>query len=1449
MAPDQLSARVAMPRPRQKTSNQKSSGESGSATTEQKTHVCCPVVGIGASAGGLVAFKKFFTHMPDDSGMAFVLVPHLDPSHQSLMVELLSRQTEMPVCEASDGQAIEANHVYIIPPAKYLAIENSKLQLSRLPQPSRIETAIDHFLGSLADDQAERAIGIILSGTSSHGSAGLQAIKANGGMVMAQQPETAEYDAMPQNAIDTGIVDYILPPEEMPATLIRYVQHAYVSGAWQPMEPAKTELEELDRVLGLLRARTRYDFRYYRKNMIMRRVQRRMGLHQIDQLKDYCDFLRESPDEAKLLFRDLLIGVTGFFREPEAYKVLEQRVIPQWIERKDSDTPIRIWIPGCASGEEAYSIAMLLIEQFSAAQKPLNLQIFATDIDETALEFARQGSYPVSIAADITPERLTRFFTQTGSHYRVTKQVREYVVFAAQNLISDAPFSKLDLISCRNLLIYLEPEVQRKVISLFHFALNEDGHLFLGSSETVGRHFDLFETVSKKWRIFRRIGPTRRDIVKFPITTGYERRGMLQSAVKPLTTHEVNFAELTKRHLLDDYAPASALINRKYEVLYFQGPTGDFLEPPSGEPTHDLIAMARQGLQTKLRAACHKAIRENQTIFDTSPRVKRNNRWYPCTITVKPIVEPKQAEGLLLVTFQQRETIEPALTDAEAMAPVEESSLVRQLEYELKATRDDLQSTIEDMESSNEELKASNEEIMSMNEELQSANEELETSKEELQSLNEELSTVNSQLQDKVEELDKAHNDMTNLLNSADIATLFLDTELCIRQFTPATGKLLGLISSDAGRPISTFATDFTGESLLQDAREVLEKLAPLENELTASNGRHYLRRTLPYRTSDNRIDGLVVTFIDITQRIKSEQQARRMATVLHDSNDAISVLGLDGHITAWNHGAEQLYGYSEAEALKMNISDLVPADKRTQMQKILQQTASGEQIKSLDTVRLSKNGRTLDVWITLTPLYDESGQPIAVATTERDISERVELDTLRVQTDRLLRMVDHLPAGAVYRENDHLMINRTAEKITGYSRDELATLDQWFHKLYGEREQELRRQYQIERAAGFPRQTGPIALTRKDGEQRFIEYAAYKFDDHEVWIMHDVSKRQESETALRDREQRLRAVMDNAAEAIIVIGTDGLITDFNNAAEKLFGYGAEETINHNVSMLMPSPYCDAHDGYLARYLKTGEPRIINQSRELPGRRKDGSTFPMELTVTEVDHLGAFVGIIRDLGEQKALQRQVADISTQEQERIGQEIHDGLGQQLTGLSMVATSIKRSLASKNLPEAEKLEELITQLQLAITEARALSRGLAPVPITPEGLTDALSLLARDVKSKTGIDCTFEAHDTVDIKDRTNAMQIYRIAQEAVNNAVKHAQASKISIYLDGIADMCELTVSDNGCGFETEKAMSDCLGIRIMRYRAGIIGCELEVKSTVGNGTVVRCRRAAISSTE
>lgn len=916
------------------------------ATDEIAREPAFPVVGIGASAGGLDALKKLFGAMPNDTGMAFVVVPHLDPKHKSLMVELLAKQTDMPVCEAEEGMAIQPNMLHVIPHNKFLAIRDRVLHLSKLPQPQGLQTAIDSFLRSLADDVKELAIGIVLSGTGSHGTLGIQAIKGHGGMAMVQEPGTADYDHMPQNAIATGVVDYILPPEEMPAALVQFASHVISNGMWCPAEVPSTELDQLTRVLALLRARTSYDFRCYRKNMLMRRVQRRMGLCQIDNLTDYLEYVRANAGEVTLLFRDMLIGVTAFYREPEAYKVLEQRVIPNLAEESSADKPIRIWVPGCATGEEAYSIAMSVLDQFAAANRSPNFQIFATDIDENALEFARQGMYPESIAADVSPDQLKQYFTKTDHHYVVNKQVRESVVFAAQNLVSDAPFSKLDLISCRNLLIYLEPDVQRNIIALFHFALKPEGYLFLGSSETVGGDRGIFQTISKRWRVFRRTGPMRRDLLTFPVATGEERRGLLRLNPQKNERNLLGFVELMQRSILADYAPASVLINRKYEVLCVQGPMVNFMEFPSGELTSDLLAMTRPGLRTKLRAACHKAIRDNQTVIDDDCRVKRDGAYAPCTLTVKMIAEPKEAENLLLVTFQEqpKESAELHVADAKS-EPVEESALFLHMENELKSTREDLQSTIEEMESANEELKASHEELMSMNEELQSANEELETSKEELQSMNEELSTVNNQLRDKIIELEGAYNDMANLLANTDVATVFLDIELNIQRFTPSTGKLLKLIATDVGRPMSVFAGNLNDEGLLGDAQQVLDGLTPIEKEILTDDSKSYIRRIVPYRTQDNRIEGVVITFSDITEHKRAEKVLRDVAerktlerAMVEFVENEQRRIGLELHddvgqqVTAMGLLASNLQGHlgAESSALKGKAADIIKAIQQT---------------------------------------------------------------------------------------------------------------------------------------------------------------------------------------------------------------------------------------------------------------------------------------------------------------------------------------------------------------------------------------------------------------------------------------------------------------------------------------------------------------------------------------
>ena len=864
-----------------------------------------PIVGIGASAGGLDALKKLFGHLPAENGLAYILVPHLDPTHQSLMPELLAKHTAMQVLEVTGPTPLQMNRVYIIPPNRYLVLTDGVLQLST-PPPDRASYAeIDGFLCSLAKDQQQRAVGILLSGTGQHGVRGLQEIKAAGGMVIAQDPKSAAYPSMPQAAIDADTVDYILPPEEMPAVLVKYAAHPYVNHVNDSVAAAEPEPDHVQRVLALLRAHTKYDFRAYRKKMLMRRVERRMGLNQVDNLPRYIEMLREQPEEVKRLFQDLLIGVTEFFREAEAFEILRQQVLPKMIARLDADTPLRVWVPGCASGEEAYSIAILLSEQFAAAGRGVNLQIFATDIDEQSLERARRGVYIESALNNVSSERRRQFFVKLADQrYHVSKPLRESVVFAAQNLISDPPFSKIDLISCRNLLIYLEPEVQAKSIAMFHFALNPGGCLLLGPSETVGRATDRFEPVSAKWRLFRRIDINTRGPAEFPIVVAPAQVGAPVPEPELLLQADEDLKRLTERLLLRK-TPAAVLINRRGAVLNYHGPTRQYLGNPSGPPTDDVLSLALEGLRTKLRASIHRAVREEETVRVEDARVKRDGTYHPVRFTVEPLREAKSTEGLLLISFEDRAAgaphrppehqAFPATRDSPAdCEPDDDSSLVAHLEFELKATREDLQGTIEEQESANEELKAANEEVMSMNEELQSANEELESSKEEMQSLNEELSTVNSQLEHKLQELEAAHNDITNLLHSTDIAIVFLDRRFQVKLFTPTVKHLFSLRESDIGRPIADLSQRSSDANLLDDCRDALGKLILVEREvwtgpagtslereetddderarLTHPDARCYVRRVLPYRTTDDRIDGVVLTFVDITDRKRVEQ-------------------------------------------------------------------------------------------------------------------------------------------------------------------------------------------------------------------------------------------------------------------------------------------------------------------------------------------------------------------------------------------------------------------------------------------------------------------------------------------------------------------------------------------------------------------------------------------------
>ena len=845
-----------------------------------------PIVGLGASAGGLEAFEQFFRSVPPDSGMAFVLVSHLDPSHASILTEILQRTTTMPVVEAQDQMAVAPNGVYVIPPNRDMAIFHGVLQLSVPEQPRGQRMPIDAFLRSLADDQGENAIGVILSGTGTDGTLGLRAILGAGGVSLVQEPATAKYDGMPASAIQAGYATHVLPVEKMPEVLLAGIHTLAVR---QEEPPAPAAVSGMNRILMLLRSGTGHDFSLYKKSTIGRRIERRMSQHNIENTEIYARYLKEHPAEVHTLFKELLINVTSFFRDAEAFAALKQDILPLLFEGKPEGYVFRLWVAGCASGEEAYSIAMLLREFMDEKRQEFKIQIYATDLDEDAITVARAGIYPPNIAQDVHPERLRRFFVKDEAGYRVKKDIREMVVFATQNIIKDPPFTRLDLLSCRNLMIYLEPELQKRLIPAFHYALKPGGVLFLSPSESIGNHLELFTAINRKWKFYRATGTiaSTRAVMSGGLlwTRDTNTKGPDEVTKK---IKETNFAELTRRALLQSYAPASVVTDLKGNILFVHGDTGKYLRPAPGQATLNVVDMAREGLQLELRAALNSASQDTPTL-SREISVKNNGDFQAVSFSVRLLPAADTSEKLLLVSFQ--DVVHPAPGQpgrGKGVAPGQgELRRVEELERELAYSRENLQATIEEQQASNEELKSTNEELQSTNEELQSTNEELETSKEELQSVNEELITVNAELQAKIEQLAGMQNDMKNLLDNINTGTIFLDEFLNIKRFTREAAQVYRLVASDLGRPLGDIKSNIEDEDLLADAQAVLDTLVPREREVRTVGGAAYLARIQPYRTLDNVIEGVVLTFADISQRVEAEaagKLARELAEGIVDT-------------------------------------------------------------------------------------------------------------------------------------------------------------------------------------------------------------------------------------------------------------------------------------------------------------------------------------------------------------------------------------------------------------------------------------------------------------------------------------------------------------------------------------------------------------------------------------
>ncbi|MFI5029735.1 MAG: CheR family methyltransferase [Reyranellales bacterium] len=964
-----------------------------------------PVVGVGASAGGLTALESLLPAIPTDSGLAFVVVQHLDPDHESSLAALLQRLSPIPVSVIKNETAVEPNHLYVIPPNASLTLVDDRLQLASPLEHRGLRTPIDGFFVSLAEARGEKAAGIILSGSGSDGTLGLRAIKEHGGLTIAQ--EGAEYDGMMRSAVSSGMVDFVLPLHEIPAKLAEYFHH--IDGHRERAESQETG-DYLTQISALLRTRTGHDFSGYKDKTVARRVQRRMQVLQIDTVPEFIDRLRKEPAEVETLLQDLLIGVTNFFRDPQAFAALEEQVIPQLFEGKGPDDTVRVWVPGCSTGEEAYSIAILLREHMPTGQVAPKLQIFASDIDEQALQVARTGRYPATIARDIPANRLERYFVREDGTYRIASDLRELCLFSSHNLLRDAPFSKLDLVSCRNLLIYFTPELQNRLIPLFHYALNESGHLFLGSSENLTRHTRLFATVDKPHRIFRRRAQLERRLPEFPLTAPEGMRRRMPPVQRVAADHEP-LQSLAERQLLDRYSPAYVIINAEGDVLHGSSRTGKYLELPPGVPKIDIFSMGRQGLRSDLRAGVHKAIASGQVVVQRNVLVGTNGGRQMIDLVIQPLRTSAMQDPLYMVVFQDIGGIK---TQHDPEAPNDdgdddlESAGQHQLDMELRATKERLQTTTEELESANEELKSGNEELSSMNEELQSANEELETSKEELQSINEELQTVNSELNARVEELSRANSDIANLLESTQIATVFLDHHLNVKNFTPSAKDIYRLVESDTGRPISHVRSRFQSDTVQEDAERVMRTLATIERQIESTDtGARYGMRMMPYRTVDNVIAGVVITFVDVTKISAAEARINELTRDLRDRIASLETL-LDvvpvgilivgdalklDDVQVNRHGARLLGdgvgGGADPRRLVRPLRlfqgerELRPDEQPVQLT-----IHSARPVASFEGQLLRADGERRDVMITSTPLFDEDGKVRGAIAAIVDISD-----------------------------------------------------------------------------------------------------------------------------------------------------------------------------------------------------------------------------------------------------------------------------------------------------------------------------------------------------------------------------------------------------------------------------------------------------------------------------
>jgi len=1302
------------------------------------------VVGLGASAGGIGVLKEFFRHVPAKTGNSYVVILHLSPEHESLLSEILQTVAKIPVAQVTERVRLEPDHAYVIAPNKSLSVVDGHLNVSDVIGFEARRAPVDIFFRTLAEAREAHAVCVVLSGTGPNGSMGLKRVKERGGIAIAQDPGEAEFSDMPRNALATGLIDYVLPVREIPGKIQAYQERLQRLPLPAPSDEHPTDEQIVREILASVRAQTGHDFAQYKRGTILRRMHRRMSVHELPDLVAYRHYVATHPEEASALLRDLLISVTHFFRDPESWAALESTVIPRLVEGRRPDEMIRVWVAGCATGEEAYSMAMALSDAVATLSAAPRFQVFATDIDAEAIAAARAGLYTNSDVADVPPERLRRFFVREGDAYRVRRELRDGVLFTVHNILRDPPFSVVDLVSCRNLLIYLNRTAQDRVMELLHFSLRPGGYLFLGGSELLTSFGDLFSVVDKDHRIAesravpRRFAVFPRDLSRM---TGVPTAPMPVREEAMAPGHRLIHPPLeVHQRLLEEYGPPSIVITEEYDIVHMSPHAGNYLRFPSGEASTNLLTLVRPELRVELRAAVYQALQQRTNVEATGLALSGDGVPPRVNLRVRPVLANGAGRGLLLVLFEGAEQVEGHTPAGETIQPIEPA--VRQLEEELTNLRAKLRAATQQYESQYDEFKASNEELQAMNEELRSAGEELETSKEELQSVNEELTTVNQELKVKVEELGQANDDFRNLMNSTDIATIFLDRALRVKQFTPRATEIFNLRPSDLGRPLLELKHRLVYDGVLSDMEEVLNHLQIVEREVEGEGHTWFAMRVLPYRTSDDRLDGVVLTFVDITNR----KEAMRALQSLH----------------------EQLGLAQRASQSALWERDLVTGAERWSPE-----------------------------------MYELRGV---------------------VRTDGPSLSIDH------------------AAGIDADDRERVsATLD------------EILRQHQVEwniefRVGGGK---GPVRWIAERGRVRYDAGRAVGI----LGIDFDVTHRKAAEAA----QARLASIVGLSHDAVVSFDFKRGIVTWNHGAEEILGFTAAEAIGRDLSSIL-LPEAGREQDSIFQDIEAGRPIQDFATR---AHTKSGVDIDVSVSASPVmNQTGEMIGgsvILRDVSTQAEaeremrrhtadLERRVAErtrdlIVTQEEERrrIARDLHDHLGQQLTVLRLsLAVCKERASGDETLQQQlAKAESVATRLDADI---EFLAWELRPSQLD-KGLVTAIDSYAREWSHhfRVAIDIHISQLDEGRLPPQA-PLNLYRIAQEALNNVAKHGQATRVAVILEQRDERVVLVIEDNGRGFDMMRVNAGSheqrLGLAGMRERAALVSGTTHIESAPGKGTTV-----------